>query len=165
MFLLVPLAELALLISVGQQIGVWATLAIVVGTAFAGSLILHQQGLQALRRAMESSAAGRPPVEPVVDGAFLLFAGGLLLTPGLITDAIGFALLVPPIRRFIARRLFKFIMARANIVVNMQYGSDGTGGSPSPDNSTTIDGDYQHVDERNAGKTSDGRSPKIRDER
>jgi UPF0716 protein FxsA len=112
-FIAVPLLELAVLIKAGQLIGIWPTLFIVVVTAVAGTTILHRQGFAAFNRAIESMERGQIPIEPVTDAVFLLLAGALLLTPGLITDAAGLLLLVPQLRRRVARWVFKRLIARA----------------------------------------------------
>ena len=77
-----PILELALLIKTGQAIGFWPTLALVVGAAVLGGAIMSRQGISVARRTREAIAQGRPPVGPVLDGAFLLLAGALLITPG-----------------------------------------------------------------------------------
>lgn len=96
-----PLIELALLIRAGQIIGVWATLGIVIGTAVLGLLIIRWQGFTVVQRMMEAAREGRSPAQDLVDSAILFLAGGLLLTPGLIADAIGILLLVPWVRYWI----------------------------------------------------------------
>jgi UPF0716 protein FxsA len=101
--IVVPVLELAVLIKIGQWIGVWATAGLVVITAFTGILIISQQSFTVLRRTLEAVSEGRPPVAQVLDGLFLMTAGALLLTPGLITDVLALILLVPPIRHAVAR--------------------------------------------------------------
>jgi UPF0716 protein FxsA len=98
----IPLIEIALLVKVGQWLGLWPTLGLVVATAFAGTYVLHRQGFAVMQRTMETMAAGKPPVGPVVDGAFLMMAGLLLIAPGLITDGLGLLLLIPPLRHRLA---------------------------------------------------------------
>ena len=100
-FVAVPLLELALLIKVGQSIGFWSTMAIIVGTAALGVAVMRSHGLKAMQRAQASLAEGKPPVQSVVDGTFVLFAGLLLISPGLITDLAGLLLLIPPVRRLV----------------------------------------------------------------
>src|SRR5262245_38270273 len=92
--IVVPILELMLLIKIGQAIGVWATLALVLGTGLAGALIISRQSVSVLTRTLQALSEGRPPVEPVLDGLFLLLAGALLLMPGLATDVVALALLV-----------------------------------------------------------------------
>lgn len=116
LFVTVPLAELALLIWVGARIGTLTTIAIVILTGILGATLARLQGVAAWRRFQERTARGELPQGDLIDGLLILIAGAVLLTPGLITDAAGFALLVPPvraaIRRAIAMRLGKrFVMA------------------------------------------------------
>lgn len=102
-FIAIPLLEIALLIKIGQTIGFWATILLVIATAAIGTWLLHAQGMETLRRVMASLDAGKPPVGPVLEGFVLLVAGLLLLTPGILTDTIGFVLLIPPIRMLLVR--------------------------------------------------------------
>jgi UPF0716 protein FxsA len=111
-FIVIPVLELVLLIKIGQGIGVWATVALVLGTALTGAFIVSRQSLAVVRRTLEALSEGRPPVEPVLDGLFLLVAGALLVTPGLITDAIALVLLVPPLRRLIGRASMRWLVRR-----------------------------------------------------
>lgn len=103
MFVALPLLEIALLIKVASLIGIWLTFAIIVGTAVLGFNVAQQQGLGVARRMAATLASGEPPVEHMLEGMLLMFAGACLIAPGLITDAIGAALLVPPLRRMAAR--------------------------------------------------------------
>ena len=98
LFLAVPLIEIALFIQVGGWIGLWPTLLIVVLTAIAGTYLVRSQGGQAMNQMRRSFDELRDPTEPLAHGAMILFSGALLLTPGFFTDAVGFALLVPPVR-------------------------------------------------------------------
>ncbi|MFM1813719.1 MAG: hypothetical protein RLZ98_414 [Pseudomonadota bacterium] len=162
LFVAIPLIELALLIKVGQTIGLWPTIAIVIGTAIAGSMVLHRQGWQVMQRAMEASARGQPPIEPVIDGSFLLVAGGLLLAPGLITDAVGLALLVPGVRRWVARAIFRMIISRADVRVDIRTGHAGAGERDSNDERRSrsgpiIEGEYETLDEPKEGPDRDRR--------
>jgi UPF0716 protein FxsA len=101
LFIVVPIAELAVLIQVGQEIGVWWTIAILVADAILGSILMRAQGRVAWRRFNEALAAGRVPAREVLDGALVMFGGLLMLTPGFITDILGFLLLIPPTRAVI----------------------------------------------------------------
>jgi UPF0716 protein FxsA len=106
-FIVVPLAELAILIKLGSQFGFWPTFGLIVTTAIIGSTVLRHQGFAVLRRTEQAMSRGQPPVEPVIDGVLLLAAGAFLISPGLITDTVGLVLLVPPVRRFLAKSAFK----------------------------------------------------------
>jgi UPF0716 protein FxsA len=109
LFIVVPIAELAVLIQVGQVIGVWWTIAILIADAILGSILMRAQGRAAWRRFNDAMAAGRMPGREVLDGALVMFGGLLMLTPGFITDILGFVLLIPPtravVRTVLARRL------------------------------------------------------------
>jgi UPF0716 protein FxsA len=111
LFTIVPLVELFILIKLGGVIGVGPTVAIVIGTGILGAWLARRQGLGVLRRLGAELDQGRLPTEALLDGLLILIAGALLLTPGLITDALGFTLLVPPGRK-IARRLVKAAFLR-----------------------------------------------------
>lgn len=104
-FVIVPLIEIALFVQVGGAIGLWPTLGIVVLTAILGTSLMRSQGRQVMARLSSSFSELRDPTEPLAEGAMILFAGVLLLTPGFFTDAVGFALLLPPVRHAILRKL------------------------------------------------------------
>ncbi len=106
-FIVVPIAELAILIQVGQWIGVWWTLALLVADAVLGSWLLRSQGRAAWRRFNEALVAGRIPHREVVDGVLVIFGGVLLLTPGFITDVFGLLFLFPPTRVLMRRLLIR----------------------------------------------------------
>ena len=103
LIVILPLAEIYVLLQAGSAFGALPVIAAVVGTAIIGGAIIRWQGLQALHKLRENTQAGTTPVEPVVDGVFLLVAAPFLMTPGFITDGIGFLLLVPPLRHMVAR--------------------------------------------------------------
>jgi UPF0716 protein FxsA len=98
LFIVVPIAELALLIQVGQVIGVWWTIAILIADAVLGSMLLRTQSRAAWRRFNEALAANRIPHREVIDGVLIIFGGVLLLTPGFISDVFGLLFLFPPTR-------------------------------------------------------------------
>lgn len=104
-----PFAEIYVLIQAGTVFGAWWVILATIATAVIGGLILRIQGLNALNRLRQDLAGNSAPVEPVVDGVFLLIAAPFLMTPGFITDAIGFALLIPFVRHAIARAFLKRI--------------------------------------------------------
>lgn len=99
LFILLPLVELALLIQVGRWIGVLWTIAIVAGTGLLGATLARSQGARAWRAIQAELRDGRVPAAAVVDGLLILIGALVLLTPGLLTDLLGFALLAPPTRR------------------------------------------------------------------
>ena len=95
LFIFVPLIEIYLLIKVGGIIGAFPTVLVVVSTAIAGTWLLKQQGLATLMRFQTSAAQGRMPAQEMAEGLALAFGGALLLTPGFVTDIIGFLCLIP----------------------------------------------------------------------
>ena len=103
LFIIGPIAEIYVLLTAGGLFGVWPVVIACVATALIGGFILRIQGLAAIDAARRDLAEGRPPVEAAADGVFLIVAAPLLMTPGFLTDAAGFLLLVPPVRRLIAR--------------------------------------------------------------
>jgi len=105
LLILVPLIELALLIYVGIVIGALYTILIVLITGLIGIVILRKQGVAILRKTRSNLEQGILPAEGIVDGALVLLAGVLLITPGMIMDVLGFVLLIPQVRRFINNQL------------------------------------------------------------
>jgi UPF0716 protein FxsA len=112
LFILVPIAELAVIIQVGQQIGVWWTVAILVADSLLGTVLMRSQGRVAWRRFNVALQAGRPPAREVLDGVLVIFGGALLLTPGFLTDILGVVLLLPPSRAIVRRVLVRRFAAR-----------------------------------------------------
>jgi UPF0716 protein FxsA len=103
LFTIVPLVELFLLVKLGTVVGVGPTVALVIFTGVLGAWLARQQGLGVLRRLSEDLAEGRLPAEALIDGLLILIAGAVLLTPGLLTDALGFLLLVPKSRAVVRK--------------------------------------------------------------
>lgn len=145
-FVVVPLIEIALFVIVGQEIGLWATLAVVILTAMAGTALLRAQGAATLRQAQTHLNQGEMPVEQVFTSVFLLVAGALLLTPGFFTDALGFLLFVPPVRAAVGRAVFRALLRNANVKVYMAPGSGGFGPRGSDPDDTVIDAEFRPVD-------------------
>jgi UPF0716 protein FxsA len=103
LFVIVPLVELALLIRIGQWIGLLPTVALVVITGVVGAALARREGLRTFFSMKADLRGGRFPVGRILDGVLILVAGGLLLTPGILTDILGFALLVPGSRGWFKR--------------------------------------------------------------
>jgi UPF0716 protein FxsA len=104
-FIVVPLAEIAVLIEVGGWLGIGPTLALIILTAVVGAWMLRRQGTAVLRRAQQQMQQGAVPLVEVFEGFCLVIAGALLLTPGFLTDTAGALLLLPPVRAFLYRRV------------------------------------------------------------
>lgn len=114
LFTLVPLMELALLIELGRQIGLLNTIAVVIVTGVAGALLARSEGFSILARIQKELADGQPPGDSLVEGALILSGALLLLTPGIMTDAFGFALLLPITRPFFRNYLKKYFRRKLN---------------------------------------------------
>ncbi len=109
LFIVVPAVELALLIEVGSRIGTIPTLGLIVITGVVGAYLARLEGFAVLRHMQEEVNRGQLPAGAVVDGAMILVAGALLMTPGILTDALGFLLLVPAFRGLVKSWLAKRI--------------------------------------------------------
>lgn len=136
----VPIIEIGLFIQLGGFLGLWPTLGTVVLTALIGSLLLRTQGLSTLEELKRTAETGQSPAGPMANGALILVAGLLLLTPGFFTDSIGFLLMVPPIRTL----LIKWIATRAQ----MKIYASAANSQQAPD---IIDGEFEVVDDDEAG--------------
>lgn len=123
LFTIVALAEVLLFIKIGEWIGLFWTVVGVFATAAIGVSLLRIQGFDTLRRLQERTAQGQLPAVELVEGVMLLIAGALLLTPGFLTDGIGFLFLIKPSRRLIAGALVKSSLAQG---VNWTVSSFGT---------------------------------------
>ncbi|MBL9155642.1 MAG: FxsA family protein [Verrucomicrobiales bacterium] len=116
LFISIPVIELFLFLQVGARVGWLPTLAIVVITGILGASLSRAQGLKTLVRYQQALAEGRLPHREVIEGLMILAAGVLLLTPGFLTDAIGFALLVPPVRDAVREKLTTYLSGRIRVV-------------------------------------------------
>jgi UPF0716 protein FxsA len=134
LFTVVPIIELALLIWLGGQTVWWLPVLLVIADGIAGALLWRWQGLRTLARVREEMAAKRMPADAMVDGLLIFFAGGLLISPGMLTDFAGFALLIPPIRRVVKQYLKAWFLRHMEVRTAGMYG-----GAKSPGDSR--DGD------------------------
>lgn len=140
LFISVPVIEIALFIKVGGLIGLFPTLAIVILTAIAGTMMVRSQGAQALNNLQQSFGDLSDPTEPLAHGAMILFSGALLLTPGFFTDAFGFALLFPAFRKLVMRQIGKRIKVASVVSGQAQWSQ------PANTSETVIDGEYEVED-------------------
>ena len=128
LFVIVPLAELYVILEVGDAIGWWQTILILAADSLIGSLLLKSQGRAVWRRFSEQMAAGRMPHREVLDGVFVIFGGAFLITPGFLTDIVGIMLLLPPTRAIVRRLLTRAVGGRLMISV-----ADAAGRRRGPD--------------------------------
>ncbi len=145
LFILVPLLEMVLLIKVGGVIGALPTILLVCLTAAVGVALIRAHGFSVLRRAQQKLAAGTVPAQELLDGLSLIVGGAMLLTPGFFTDAIGFTLLIPAIRKAIFHGLIAKMLSGRTVVQG--FGPAGHGQSQHSDNGQVIQGEYSRDDE------------------
>jgi UPF0716 protein FxsA len=150
LFIVVPAVELALLVEVGSRIGTLATLAIIVATGVLGAALARQQGLRTVRAIQDELARGELPAGSLVDGVIILLAGALLITPGILTDAVGFLCLVPRLReaaKHMLQRRFERAVREQRIHVTTRVfdasGSDGPIYDVTPERPSS-EGSEQH---------------------
>ncbi|WP_299878557.1 FxsA family protein [uncultured Cocleimonas sp.] len=149
LFLVIPIAEIYFLIKVGEVIGALPTIILVVLTAVIGAGLLRQQGLSTLARFQQNMSQGKIPAQEMVEGIILAVGGALLMTPGFVTDTIGFLCLLPFSRQYIASN----IMKRSAMKVTASMGGFGAGfngqpGSPFDSdgaNADIVEGEYTVV--------------------
>lgn len=134
-FVVIPFLEIAVFMVVGEQIGIWTTLLLAFLTAIIGGAVVRYQGLQTLFSLRTSMQGGQMPVREIFDGACLIAAGAMLITPGFITDIAGFLLLVPPLRE----RLRGYVAGRFEVRSSSQTYSERQ-------DSGVIEAEYKVVD-------------------
>lgn len=139
LFIAIPLVEIYFLIQIGEVIGAWPTILLVVLTAVIGIGLLRWQGFSTLMRFQSQVASGQVPAMPLFEGLLLVVAGALLLTPGFVTDTLGFLLLIPPLRQGLIRWAIQQGVIRT--------APPGGPGQPGPDRSRTIEGEFQRRDD------------------
>ena len=111
-FTITTAVELVLILVVGRAIGVWVTIGIILVTGLLGAWLASREGRRAWSRVVGSLSRGEPPADPIVQALLVLVGGVLLLTPGFLTDAFGFACLIPPSRALMTRGLRRYFSAR-----------------------------------------------------
>ena len=127
LFTLIPVAELWILVWVAQRTNWAVTLGMILLPAILGAWLARHEGLRCWRGVQEQIARGELPTDSLLDGLLILVAGTLLITPGLLTDSVGFLLLVPPFRRLVRRYLVRRIRARI-LVTSVRSNADGWDG-------------------------------------
>jgi UPF0716 protein FxsA len=136
--LVIPFAEIYLLLGVGSIIGAFPTILLVVFTAVLGAWLLRQQGFATFQRFQESLARGEIPAYEMVEGPLILVGGALLLTPGFITDALGFACLIPATRKKIAQYIIEHYLVIAEASAGF--------GKTKPTENNVLEGEFRKED-------------------
>ena len=139
-FILIPLVELFLLMQLAAATSIWITIALVIVTGTIGSLLARREGAAVWRRFRENAASAKLPAQEIGDGLMIAFAAALLLTPGVLTDVVGFALLTPAIRRHLRQRLASQVASQvAAGPVQVHTFGDQRGHAPRRTDPVTVD--------------------------
>lgn len=148
LFVTVPIVEVYLLLQVNELTGsITTTIALILVTGAAGAWLAKQQGISTLKKIQDSMSQGRLPAQELVDGGMILFAAALLLTPGVLTDAFGFSLLLPPCRtvyRRLLKRWFPASKVQFNASSSFQWSGSFGQGERDPN---IVDGEARSVPE------------------
>ena len=142
LFIILPIAEIYVIIQVGQAIGPWWTIALLIADSILGSMLMRSQGRAAWRRFNEAVAARRPPAREVLDGVLVIFGGAFLLTPGFISDIFGLIFLIPPTRALVRRLLVR----RATLQMIRVATPPGPNGRPRDVDGTAVDIEPDQLD-------------------
>ena len=160
LFIVIPIIEIAVLMQVGEALGAWPTVGLVIFTAWLGAKNVRQQGLSTMQSLQNKMAVGEMPSEEIVAGFLLMIAGVLLITPGFVTDTFGFLLLVPKFRAGLIRSVQQQLASRggqtssfsfhqshgfAQNTVEQPHSFSNTPSSNS-NNSNIIDGEFERKD-------------------
>lgn len=139
LFIAIPLIEIYFLIEVGSVIGAFPTVLAVVFTAVLGVFLIRIQGFSTMLKAQTAMQAGRVPAVEMIEGVMLLIAAILLLVPGFATDSVGFILLIPPVRKYLAGKIIYAGQNRA------RFGNDEYGRSGDFSRGNYVDGEYEDL--------------------
>ncbi len=112
LFIFIPIIEIAIFISIGSNIGILNTIAIILITALVGIFLVRRQGMSLLFNAQRNMSQGIMPTEEIKGGIFLLISGLLLITPGFFTDCVGFSMFLKPVQNFVARQAKNYFNSR-----------------------------------------------------
>jgi UPF0716 protein FxsA len=161
-FLVVPLIEIALFITVGGWLTLWPTLALVLLTGVVGTMLMRWQGLKVLAELRGDLGQMRDPLSPLAHGALILIAGMLLLTPGFFTDSLGLLLMVPAVRNAVIGWVGQRVQVQAFCARPQGTWRDqppgGTGNGAGPGGGPVIDGAYMEIDPEDGPKPPRGPS-------
>lgn len=153
LFIILPILEMWVLISVGEEIGALPTIGLVFFTAVVGLALLKRQGISTVMRAQQKMQMGELPAKEMAEGIFLAVGGVLLLTPGFITDVFGFICLIPGIRQLVLGRLLSHVVVVHGSHTGYQQpggqGADPRSGSAGHEGKgprNVIEGDYKRED-------------------
>ena len=138
LFFVIPVVEIYFLIKVGSIIGAFSTILLILATAIIGAFLLRQQGLSTLSRFQNNLASGTLPAQEIIEGILLAVGGALLMTPGFVTDAMGFACLIPFTRKLLA----KYIMTRSGEKMSAGIAGFSNSQGRTDDDNNTYEGEF-----------------------
>ena len=144
-FVMIPLLEIMVFISVSDKIGLGTALLMALCTAILGGIIVKYQGIRTMFTAQQSMKKGKIPSQEIFDGLCLVAAGATLITPGFITDALGFALLIPAIRNVLRKKLAASAQFKS---VHIKAGYTESHTDHRPTDPDVIDVDYETIEEK-----------------
>lgn len=150
LFLIIPIIEIFFLLKVGDVIGIFPTIILVVLTAVIGAGLLRQQGLSTLTRLQRNIGQGKIPAQEMIEGVLLAVGGALLMTPGFVTDTMGFLCLLPFSRQTIAKQIIKRSADKVKAGINVKMGGFGSSASysaTSKKESNVVEGEYTEIDD------------------
>jgi UPF0716 protein FxsA len=163
-FLIVPIVEIYVIVQVGQQIGALPTVLLLIFESALGAWIVRHEGSRAWRALQTAATSGQLPSRELADAALVLVGGTLLLTPGFVTDIVGFFFVLPPTRPLARRLLVGFFMRRAVVAVT-RFGPAARGGGPAyrpgpgPGPGRVVQGEVVRDDPEPPDEPPDDRSP------
>ena len=146
LFFLTPIVEMYLLIEVAGYIDAWPTIALVMLTAVVGVALLKRQGMATLTRGVQRMQQGQMPATEMAEGILLAVAGALLITPGFVTDFVGFTLLFPPSRIVIAKGLMSRVMMSGAVSADIHAAQFRAQGQKPNEDPNVLDGEFRRKD-------------------
>lgn len=161
LFVVTPFVEVALLLQVAAAIGGWRTFLLVVVTGVAGAFLARSQGFRVWTRIQQDLRTGKMPTDSLADGAMLLIAGAFLITPGILTDAFGFGLLVPAVRRVTRRMLANYFRGHVHVETSGDFVNPFSGGYQNGDVVDSYVVDSPQGDDREEEQGEHGPRPKL----
>ncbi|MEE9310668.1 MAG: FxsA family protein [Cocleimonas sp.] len=149
LFLVIPILEIYFLIKVSDIIDIFPTIILVILTAVIGAGLLRQQGISTLARLQQNMGQGKLPAQELIEGVLLAVGGALLMTPGFITDTIGFLCLIPFTRKLIAKNIMKRSADKMKAGVNAQMGgfTYESNTDRTPQDPNVVEGEFTEVEE------------------
>ena len=146
-FILIPLLEVMLFITIGKYIGLWNTIIIIIITGIIGAILVKNQGITILNKALEEIKSNKIPIFSIFEGIAILIAGAFLLTPGFLTDTLGCILLIPKTRNLIISYITTHLKKRTVYKEKSTYYPD-----EEDKKNKIFEGDYEEIDDNKKKK-------------